>query len=52
VGENGHIAFNDPHVADFHDPKVVKVVELDETCRMQRYTTAVFEKLGDVPKRP
>ncbi len=51
VGENGHIAFNDPHVADFHDPKAVKVVELDETCRMQQVHDGCFEKLDDVPKR-
>ena len=35
IGENGHIAFNDPHVADFNDEKTVKIVELDEVCRMQ-----------------
>lgn len=51
VGENGHIAFNDPHVADFHDPKAVKLVELDETCRMQQVHDGCFEKLDDVPKR-
>src|SRR5438309_2116178 len=33
VGENGHLAFNDPPVADFADPLDVKVVELDEACR-------------------
>ena len=32
IGENGHIAFNDPPVADFNDPKTVKVVKLDEVC--------------------
>jgi len=36
IGENGHIAFNDPLVADFNDPKLVKVVELDEACRRQQ----------------
>jgi glucosamine-6-phosphate deaminase len=51
VGENGHIAFNDPHVANFHDPKRVKVVELDEVCRMQQVHDGCFEKLEDVPKR-
>jgi glucosamine-6-phosphate deaminase len=30
IGENGHIAFNDPPVANFHDPEVIKAVELDE----------------------
>ena len=37
IGENGHIAFNDPPVADFNDPKFVKIVELDKECRMQQY---------------
>lgn len=33
IGENGHIAFNDPHVADFHDRLTVKKVNLDMKCR-------------------
>lgn len=49
VGENGHIAFNDPHVADFSDPKRVKVVELDEVCRMQQVHDGCFAQLEDVP---
>ncbi len=49
IGENGHIAFNDPHVADFNDPEVVKAVELDEVCRMQQVNDGCFEKLSDVP---
>ena len=36
IGENGHIAFNDPPVADFNDPAAVKVVALDEICRRRR----------------
>lgn len=36
IGENGHIAFNDPPVADFNDSKLVKLVELDEPCRQQQ----------------
>jgi glucosamine-6-phosphate deaminase len=36
IGENGHIAFNDPPVADFNDPFLVKKVELDEICRNQQ----------------
>ena len=51
VGENGHIAFNDPHVADFSDPKAVKVVDLDEVCRMQQVHDGCFAKLEDVPRR-
>ena len=50
IGENGHIAFNDPHVADLHDPKLVKKVSLDEVCRMQQVHDGCFAKLDDVPK--
>ncbi len=50
IGENGHIAFNDPHVADFNDPKAVKSVELDEICRNQQVNDGCFAKIDDVPK--
>jgi len=50
IGENGHLAFNDPPVADFNDPKVVKVVTLDEVCRMQQVHDGAFATIGDVPK--
>lgn len=50
IGENGHIAFNDPHVADFNDPKLVKYVELDEMCRNQQVNDGCFSKIDDVPK--
>ena len=36
VGENGHLAFNDPPVADFRDPVMAKVVKLEEKCREQQ----------------
>lgn len=49
IGENGHIAFNDPHVADFNDKETVKVVELDEVCRQQQVNDGCFEKLTEVP---
>ena len=49
VGENGHIAFNDPAVADFHDVKLVRVVELDERCRMQQVHDGCFDILAAVP---
>ena len=49
IGENGHIAFNDPHVADFNDKKAVKVVELDETCRQQQVNDGCFARLSEVP---
>jgi glucosamine-6-phosphate deaminase len=50
IGENGHIAFNDPAVADFDDPKLVKVVELDEACRNQQLGEGWFPTFNDVPK--
>ncbi|WP_135553762.1 glucosamine-6-phosphate deaminase [Paenibacillus cymbidii] len=49
IGENGHIAFNDPPVADFSDPFAVKAVELDEACRKQQVNDGCFAKLADVP---
>lgn len=49
IGENGHIAFNDPHVADFHDKETVKIVELDKMCRQQQVNDGCFDKLVDVP---
>ena len=50
VGENGHIAFNDPAFADFNDPKLVKVVELDPVCRGQQVREKCFETLDEVPR--
>ena len=50
IGENGHIAFNDPHVADFHDPEMVKVVELDEACRRQQVREGHFASMDGVPR--
>jgi glucosamine-6-phosphate deaminase len=49
IGENGHIAFNDPPVADFHDPLLVKKVELDQVCRQQQVNDECFSRLEDVP---
>lgn len=49
IGENGHIAFNDPHVADFNDSSLVKVVSLDDKCRMQQVHDGCFKELSDVP---
>ena len=49
IGENGHIAFNDPGVADFGDPALVKVVPLDEVCRTQQVHDGCFPSLDDVP---
>jgi glucosamine-6-phosphate deaminase len=49
IGENGHLAFNDPPVADFDDPLDVKVVDLDESCRRQQVGEGHFPTLDDVP---
>jgi len=49
-GENGHLAFNDPHVADFSDPVPVKRVELDKHCRMQQVGEGHFPNLEAVPR--
>lgn len=49
IGENGHIAFNDPHVAHFDDAELVKKVELDHRCRMQQVHDGCFEALEEVP---
>jgi glucosamine-6-phosphate deaminase len=49
IGENGHLAFNDPPVADFEDPKDVKVVELDTACRLQQVNEGHFAGLSEVP---
>lgn len=49
IGENGHIAFNDPHVADFTDPKTVKAVTLDERCRKQQVNEGHFATIDEVP---
>ena len=50
IGENGHLAFNDPPVADFKDPKAVKVIELDLASRQQQVNDGCFDKLDAVPK--
>ena len=49
IGENGHIAFNDPPVADFADPYAVKQVQLETACRQQQVNDACFTALDLVP---
>ena len=49
IGENGHIAFNDPPVADFHDERWVKPVKLDEICRQQQVNDGCFASIDKVP---
>jgi glucosamine-6-phosphate deaminase len=51
IGENGHLAFNDPHAADFNDPEMMKVVRLDEDCRQQQVAEGWFGTLAEVPTR-
>lgn len=49
IGENGHIAFNDPPVADFNDKRMVKPVKLDEVCRQQQVNDGCFSSIDEVP---
>lgn len=49
IGENGHIAFNDPHVADFNDKAWMKVVDLAPQCRLQQVHDGCFPSLNEVP---
>jgi glucosamine-6-phosphate deaminase len=49
IGENGHLAFNDPPVADFLDPVLIKVVRLDAACRTQQLNDGCFDRIEDVP---
>lgn len=51
IGENGHLAFNDPPEANFNDPDAMKVVTLDAECREQQLAEGWFKKLEDVPQR-
>jgi glucosamine-6-phosphate deaminase len=50
IGENGHLAFNDPHVADFDDPLAVKPVEIDDMSRHQQVRDGAFPAFDDVPR--
>lgn len=50
IGENGHIAFNDPPVANFKDLQLVKMVELDQSCRQQQVNDGCFTIIDEVPK--
>lgn len=49
IGENGHVAFNDPGVADFADPALVKVARLDNVCRQQQVNDGCFASIDLVP---
>lgn len=50
IGENGHLAFNDPEVANFQDPYSVKLVKLDTANRQQQVNTGHFPNLDSVPQ--
>jgi glucosamine-6-phosphate deaminase len=50
VGENGHLAFNDPSVANFQDPYDVKLAKLDVINRQQQVNTGQFPDLDHVPQ--
>lgn len=51
IGENGHLAFNDPGEADFFDRQVMKVVTLDEACQQQQVAEGWFASLNEVPRQ-
>jgi glucosamine-6-phosphate deaminase len=51
IGENGHLAFNDPAEANFNDPDAMKVVTLDAECREQQLAEGWFKSLEEVPER-
>lgn len=50
IGENGHIAFNDPGVADFNDKERIKRAKLDDVCRQQQVNDGCFPTFDDVPE--
>jgi len=51
IGENGHLAFNDPAEADFKDPQAMKEVALDNVCRQQQVAEGWFTSLDEVPRQ-
>ena len=50
IGENGHLAYNEPHVADFFDTKLAKIVYIDEKSKAQAVHDGVFASVDEVPK--
>lgn len=50
IGENGHLAFNDPPVADFADRLDAKIVRLDAVCRQQQMAEGWFTSIDQVPE--
>ena len=51
IGENGHLAFNDPEEANFNDPEDVKIVHLDQVCREQQAAEGWFKTSAEIPAR-
>jgi glucosamine-6-phosphate deaminase len=51
IGENGHLAFNDPGVADFNDPLDMKIVDLDDDCKRQQVAEGWFKSTDEVPSQ-
>jgi glucosamine-6-phosphate deaminase len=51
IGENGHLAFNDPGLADFNDPQDMKIVVLDEDCKQQQVAEGWFKSIEEVPSQ-
>jgi glucosamine-6-phosphate deaminase len=51
IGENGHLAFIDPPVCRFDEPRDVRVVDLDDVCRMQQVHDGQFATIDDVPRQ-
>lgn len=49
IGDNGHLAFNEPSVADFKDPQIVKLVKLETKTRQQQINGGYFPDLSAVP---
>jgi len=49
IGENGHLAFNDPPGADLNDPEALRVVTLEQSCRLQQVNEGHFPDISSVP---
>ena len=49
IGENGHLAYNEPHVADFNDKKLVRTVEIDAASKLQVVRDGTFKTTEEVP---
>ena len=50
IGDNGHLAFNEPSVADFNDREVIKLVRLENKTRQQQVNSGHFDDIAVVPK--